>query len=77
MRRMLLLFMVAVILVIVSAAPGVAQGEKGEFTVPVGPPEGEKDLPKSGGLAPSSVLLPAGAALLGMGLLGYAVIRRR
>ena len=76
MRRMLLLFMVAVILVIVSAASAVAQ--TGEFTKPKGPPDPEeKDLPKSGGLAPSSVLLPAGAALLGMGLLGYAVIRRR
>ena len=72
MRRMLLLFMVAVILVIVSAAPAAAQNLK----EPTGPP-GKGDLPKSGGLAPSSVLLPAGATLLGMGLLGYAVIRRR
>jgi len=35
-------------------------------------------LPKSGGVAsPSALLLPAGALVLGSGLLGYAVLRHR
>ena len=35
-------------------------------------------LPKSGGaMAPSALLLPAAALLLGSGVLGYAVLRRR
>jgi hypothetical protein len=34
-------------------------------------------LPKSGGPAVGSVLLPAGALLLGSGVLAYAVLRRR
>lgn len=35
-------------------------------------------LPKSGGaMTPSALLLPAAALLLGSGVLGYAVLRRR
>ena len=34
-------------------------------------------LPPSGGLASPSVLLPAAALLLGSGVLGYAILRRR
>jgi hypothetical protein len=34
-------------------------------------------LPKSGGPAVGSVLLPAAALLLGSGVLAYAVLRRR
>jgi hypothetical protein len=37
----------------------------------------EKDLPKSGGVGPGSLALPAGALLLGASVLGYAVLRRR
>jgi hypothetical protein len=37
----------------------------------------EKDLPKSGGVAPGSMILPAVALLIGGGVLGYAVLRRR
>jgi hypothetical protein len=37
----------------------------------------EKDLPKSGGVAPGSLVLPAVALLIGGGVLGYAVLRRR
>ena len=36
-----------------------------------------KDLPKSGGVSLGSVLLPAGALLLGGGVLAVAVLRRR
>ena len=37
----------------------------------------EKDLPKSGGVPVGSILLPAAALLVGGGVLGYAVPRRR
>ena len=37
----------------------------------------EKDLPPSGGVAPGSLVLPAAALLIGGGVLGYAVLRRR
>ena len=37
----------------------------------------EGDLPKSGGVAVGSILLPAAALLVGGGVLGYAVLRRR
>jgi hypothetical protein len=37
----------------------------------------QKDLPPSGGLAPGSMILPAVALLIGGGVLGYAVLRRR
>jgi hypothetical protein len=35
------------------------------------------DLPKSGGVPVGSILLPAAALLVGGGVLGYAVLRRR
>jgi hypothetical protein len=37
----------------------------------------QKDLPPSGGPAPGSLVLPATALLIGGGVLGYAVLRRR
>ncbi len=37
----------------------------------------EKDLPKSGGVPVGSIVLPAAALLVGGGILGYAVLRRR
>ena len=37
----------------------------------------EKDLPKSGGVPVGSIVLPAAALLVGGGVLGYAVLRRR
>ena len=39
--------------------------------------EKTEPLPKSGGPAVGSVLLPAAALLLGSGVLAYAVLRRR
>jgi len=37
----------------------------------------EGDLPKSGGLPAGTVLLPAAALLVGGGIVGYAILRRR
>ena len=39
--------------------------------------EGYAPLPKSGGPAAGSVLLPAAALLVGSGILAYAILRRR
>ena len=37
----------------------------------------EKDLPASGGVGPAPLVVPAVALLIGAGVLGYAVLRRR
>jgi hypothetical protein len=39
--------------------------------------EGTQPLPKSGGVPVGSILLPAAALLVGGGIVGYAVLRRR
>jgi hypothetical protein len=39
--------------------------------------ETTQPLPKSGGVPVGSILLPAAALLVGGGVLGYAVLRRR
>ena len=39
--------------------------------------ETTQPLPKSGGVPVGSILLPAAALLVGGGILGYAVLRRR
>lgn len=45
---------------------------------PGGPAPKGDTLPKSGGvMSPTALLLPAAALLLGSGVLGYAVLRRR
>jgi hypothetical protein len=36
-----------------------------------------KEMPKTGGLALGSLFLPAAALLLGTGIVGYTVLRRR
>jgi hypothetical protein len=58
------------ILVPTAVAQEVTMEKEMEMTV-------EKDLPKSGGVAPGSLALPAAALLIGGGVLGYAVLRRR
>jgi hypothetical protein len=37
----------------------------------------EGDLPKSGGVLVGSIVLPAAALLVGGGIVGYAILRRR
>ena len=75
MKRVLYLVMVALVAMLILAPTAMAQGEmtvEREMTV-----EMEKDLPKSGGVPVGSILLPAAALLVGGGILGYAVLRRR
>ncbi len=74
MKRVIYLVMVALVAMLILAPTAMAQEmtaeQKIETTV-------EKDLPKSGGVPVGSILLPAAALLVGGGVLGYAVLRRR
>ena len=74
MKRLLYLAMVALVAMLILVPTAMAQDvtieKEMEMTV-------EKDLPKSGGVAPGSLALPAAALLIGGGVLGYAVLRRR
>ena len=72
MKRLLYLAMVALVAMLILVPTAVAQEMKVEIEQTV-----EKDLPKSGGVAPGSLILPATALLIGGGVLGYAVLRRR
>jgi 4-diphosphocytidyl-2C-methyl-D-erythritol kinase len=73
-KRLLYLAMVALVAMLILVPTAMAQDvtmeKQMEMTV-------EKDLPKSGGVAPGSLALPAAALLIGGGVLGYAVLRRR
>ena len=74
MKRLLYLAVAALVAMLILVPTALAQEMeaevKREMTV-------EKDLPKSGGISPAPLVLPAGALLLGAGVLGYAVLRRR
>jgi hypothetical protein len=74
MKRVLYLVMVALVAMLILAPTAMAQEmtaeKKVETTV-------SGDLPKSGGVPAGSILLPAAALLVGGGIVGYAVLRRR
>ena len=74
MKRVLYLVMVALVAMLILAPTAMAQEDtmmmEKETTVVA-------DLPKSGGVPVGSILLPAAALLVGGGVLGYAVLRRR
>ncbi len=74
MKRMLYLVVVALVAMLILVPTALAQEMtaevKQEMTV-------EKDLPASGGVGPGPLVLPAVALLIGGGVLGYAVLRRR
>jgi hypothetical protein len=73
-KRVLYLTMVALVALLFLVPSAMAQEMeaevKQEYTV-------EKDLPKSGGVGPAPLALPAAALLIGGGVLGYTVLRRR
>ncbi len=75
MKRLLYLATAALVAMLILVPTAMAQDtmmmEK-ETTVTM-----EGDLPKSGGVPVGSILLPAAALLVGGGIVGYAVLRRR
>ncbi len=75
MKRVIYLVMVALVAMLILVPTAMAQEtmmmEK-ETTVTM-----EGDLPKSGGVPVGSIVLPAAALLLGGGIVGYAILRRR
>ena len=75
MKRLLYLATAALVAMLILVPVAMAQDtmmmEK-ETTVTM-----EGDLPKSGGVPVGSILLPAAALLVGGGIVGYAVLRRR
>jgi adenine/guanine phosphoribosyltransferase-like PRPP-binding protein len=78
-KRILYLVLAAVVALMILVPVAMAQEEKKmkvEETVVV-EREGYAPLPKSGGPAAGSVLLPAAGLLVGSGVLAYAVLRRR
>ena len=72
MKRVLYLVVVAVVAMLMLVPTAIAQEQTVTMEATV-----EKDLPPSGGVAPGSLVLPAVALLIGGGVLGYAVLRRR
>ena len=74
MKRVLYLVMVALVAMLMLVPTAMADEHEMEMKMEA---TVEKDLPKSGGVAPGSLVLPAAALLIGGGVLGYAVLRRR
>ncbi|HLM77248.1 MAG TPA: hypothetical protein VK361_02485 [Rubrobacteraceae bacterium] len=77
MKRLVYLSVVALVALMVLVPSAMAQEtvvKKAERTIVE---KKEEDLPKSGGPAVSSVLMPAAALVVGSGVLAYAVLRRR
>jgi hypothetical protein len=75
LKRLVYLATAALVAMLILVPSAMAQGEMTvmqEETVMM-----EKDLPKSGGVPVGSIALPAAALLVGGGVLGYAVLRRR
>ena len=72
MKRVLYLAVAALVAMLILVPTAIAQEQTVTMEATV-----EKDLPKSGGVAPGSMILPAAALLIGGGVLGYAVLRRR
>ena len=75
MKRVIYLVMVALVAMLILVPTAMAQEtmmmEK-ETTVTM-----EEDLPKSGGVPVGTIVLPAAALLVGGGIVGYAILRRR
>ena len=72
MKRVLYLAVAALVAMLMLVPTAIAQEQTVTMEATV-----EKDLPKSGGVGPAPLALPAAALLIGGGVLGYAVLRRR
>ncbi len=75
MKRVVYLAVAALVAMLILVPTAMAQEMEAEVKMEQ---TVEKDLPKSGGVVgPGSLFLPAAALLIGGGVLGYAVLRRR
>ena len=79
MKRVLYFAAVALVAMMIFVPIAMAQGERTVMTEQTMMQETTQPLPKSGGpiVGGPTVLLPAAALLLGSGVLGYAILRRR
>ena len=81
MKKLVLLATAALVAMLILVPTAMAQTDTDvvvERTTTVESTVPSKDLPASGGpLAPSALLLPAAALLLGSGVVAYALVRRR
>ena len=85
MKRIAYLITDALVAMLVLVPTALAQEQtalpkSGGQTQPLpatGGQEGTQPLPKSGGVPVGSIVLPAATLLVGGGMLGYAILRRR
>ena len=78
MKRALSLLTAAVVDMLILVPAAMAQEMEAEVkTEETMMMETTQPLPKSGGVPVGSIVLPAAALLVGGGILGYAVLRRR
>ena len=72
MKRIVLLATAALVAILILVPTAMAQE-----TLPQSGGQTAEPLPQSGGVVAPSVLLPAAALLVGSGIVGYALVRRR
>ena len=71
MKKLVLLVTAALVAMLILVPSAMAQD-----TLPQSGGQKAEPLPQTGGVSPS-VLLPAAALLVGSGVVGYALVRRR
>ena len=78
MKKLVLLATAALVAMLILVPTAMAQTDTDVVVERTIEMESTAPLPKSGGpLAPSALLLPAAALLLGAGVVAYALVRRR
>ena len=78
MKKLVLLATAALVTMLILVPTAMAQTDTDVVVERTIEMESTAPLPKSGGpLAPSALLLPATALLLGSGVVAYALVRRR
>ena len=78
MKRLVYLVTAALVAMMILVPTAMAQTDTDVVVERTVAMESTAPLPKSGGpLAPSALLLPAAALLLGSGVVAYALVRRR
>ena len=78
MKKLVLLATAALVAMLILLPTAMAQTDTDVVVERTMEMESTAPLPKSGGpLAPSALLLPAAALLLGAGVVAYALVRRR